>query len=258
MVGPCDFDRVKSNEAYMLVYTLKQAALPAPTKQPSLTPVHSSTQQGDKQLKEVKAVAIDSKPDQIKPLLVKNHTLADVGKKDTREEESHVQTQNAVKQQQSNGATLDQPKKEVLKPVTQNLTIEAPALKKTVSEPAAHPLFGKTEHPLFGKAAHPLFGSLAPAQMNTQTIEVPAGPCWYVNGGDSQLQKRKPDDLSSRNSSTKKLVKPLHSGLQRLKKMNKKIKLLGNFASLRVSRVASAEFPDRSQLRQGLVADMRA
>jgi hypothetical protein len=244
MVGPCDFDRVKSNEAYMLVYTLKQAALPAPTKQPTPTPVQSNPQKSEKQPKSLVSVTEDEKSESTKVLHAKNQDVTQPAKREMQFDEKASQPSMAVKHQQSNGVTnLQLPKKEALKPASQNFTLDTPTLKKSISAPAEHPLFG----------------SCVPAtESSGSATQIPIGPSWYVNPGQSQLAKRKPDDVSSRQSSTKRLVKPLHSGLQRLREMKKKIKLVNYSASLRVSRVSSAEFPDRAPFRQGFVADMRA
>jgi hypothetical protein len=243
MVSSCDFDRVKNNEAYMLVYSLKKAALPPPAKQAPGTLVHSSHHNTEKPSKEVGMMMSSHPKHQVNGISShgKMNNLTHATRLEVREGESKAPapTPATVKLPPSNGmAQIVQQKKEAPQPQIQNFSFEVP-LRKTVSSPV-----GPAEHPLFGR----LF-----TNDTVQNTELKSGPAWYLNPDQpSQLQKRRPEEVSSRNSSTKKMVKLHHSGLQRIKEMNKKIKLL-DFSSLRVSRAVSAEFPERASHRQELM-----
>lgn len=232
----------------MLVYSLKKAALPPPTKQPPGTLVQNSHQNSEKLLKEVGRSAFDSKHQANGMGMVghgKNNNLAQLIKSDNRPGETKVQAPVTVVPQPSNGVAHPvQPKKEAPQTQVQNFSLELP-LRKTLSTPTA-----PSEHPLFGK--------LTSFDTNHQA-EPKSRPCWYLNGDQpSQLQKRKPEDASSRTSSSKKLVRPQHSGLQRLKEMSKKIRLLDEFSSLRVSRVNSTELPRASHRQEMMAGFMQA
>lgn len=216
----------------MLVYSLKKAALPAPPKQPQGTLLSSSGKilhsQASQQPGRTTLQAADKKNSAAhgKPF------PADDCRK--REVVSGA-AMNGGQQGASNGATLGQlqPRVESAGGIWNDLKIEVP-LRKAVSSPVEHPLFG----------------NLACAADRIGQAPNLSGPCWYSKAEPTQLQKRKPEDASSRNSSSKRLMRPLRTGLQRIREMSKKLRLLGDFASLRVSRVTSTELPERGFARQ--------
>lgn len=86
--------------------------------------------------------------------------------------------------------------------------------------------------------SHPLFGSV---DQKRQSEEVPKAPSWYLQGHSSHLIKRKPEETLSKESNSKKLTKLHNSGLNRLKDMRRKVRILKAFTSLPISRVASME-----------------
>lgn len=95
-------------------------------------------------------------------------------------------------------------KQEIPQKYAIDFSLDVP-LRKTLSSPNSHPLFGSLNH----------------KEISPKTDLLP-GPCWYM-AGDSQLQKRKPEEISSHNSSSKRFIKPPKSGLEQIKSMGKRL-----------------------------------
>ena len=221
MVGASDFDKVKYNEAYMLVYNLKKPSSAQPMKQMIATQVHSSNQNSDKSLKDSKnhlqitTLSINKSNNQ-------KLNIIEIAK-DKQFESLNVLNISGSNEKQTLDIKQNSKEFKLL-----DLVLDCP-IKKTVIFQISNP------------SHHPLFGNIT-LNWNSDLKTTKANPSWYVdNNLDSQLQKRKPTDISSRNSSSKKRIKPIHLGFQKIKDMGKKMRNLGYFSSLPVSRVVSSE-----------------
>lgn len=221
MVGSCDFSRVKSNEAYMLVYTLRSTS--------GLNPPSNKH-----------AVGVENGQKHIKPNGLETSKNVNPATKNYNLKQAPQENQ-AVKRDQFKGRSED--------PILNtkhnvSLASDFPTLSRVTSfNGVEHSQNGmKPNDTLLAQAlvlkrtvSHPLFGSAL-----AEKAPVPEGPAWLVNPGDSQLQKRKPED-SSRTSSCKKLIKPQRSGLQRMRDMKRRLKTIEAFNSLPLSRVTSMD-----------------
>lgn len=246
MVGPSDFDRVKYNEAYMLVYSLKKPALPPPNKQPSGILVTGGNTSSDGPLNDLgslhhqKMKQVNGGFSQTKNQGIQQMTRPVV----VTEDSTKKVVLNPLLSKVSNGEQKEQANKNSSLSSIHDLNVDLP-LRRTMSTP-------ETSHPLFGKPV---------LSLSDLKGESGRGPCWYSNGGlfgETSLQKRKPDEASSRHSSSKMFKRPQHSGLKKLKEMKKKLKLLESFGPLRINRTTSYELPGtRNHLQSSrLFADL--
>lgn len=204
----------------MLVYSLKKAALPPPVKTPISTPLQNSNPTNEKNTKGN----------------IHSSSIQKNGINQLQTQEKKLIPDQFKNKEFVNGQSKINPAfSKTEAPGVSNLSVEVP-LRKTLSSPTSHPLFGDPSP-------------------HKPRIDVVNGPCWYT-GQATQLQKRKPEDASSRHSSSKKNGKIQRSGLKKIKEMSKKIRILGEFTSLRISRVNSREFPDKGLQKQLHLADM--
>lgn len=220
MVSQTDFGRVRTNEAYMLVYSLRKPENPVGPKKIQGIAVQTGQnilirdQSVDTKLTSVKQTT------QAQPLTkspIKQLPHHDQKQKHSISQEDKLATQPIITNSDfslqkgvSNGVGLTQVS---LQQNSKRLS-EILSLKRTTS--------------------HPLFGAPEADHENHQI-----GPAWYV-GEDSQLQKRKPEE-SSRTSGSKKFINPHKSGMQRLKDMRRKLKTFSVNSSLPLSRVTSMD-----------------
>lgn len=214
MVGPCEFSRVRNNEAYMLVYSLRK-----PENSTSGLKVISNSQEATKTISNLIQIK-NPHPEQ-------NNQKMDVPK----------QIQNVDKQNK---------KKETMPPALNYAMIlpkNGPSLSKNLSNgptPSLVDSFKPNEN-LFSQAlaltrslSHPLFGT-APPETPPQHVT----PAW-LTADDSYLQKRRPEDTSSA-SQGRRLARPHKTGLQRMRAMKERLKLVTAFSVLQLGRTVSVD-----------------
>lgn len=218
MVGPVDFNRVKSNEAYMLVYSIRKTMDVLP---PSKKVVVGAEVGDSKMLNNVNIKTQGQTISSLAPsggiINQKNQKIDPQGNK--RTENGVLSTMPRIERDQS-----------VKKDLSNMNGIHDLKNASIVAR------FDSTTQ-LKRSMSHPLFG---PSVQSPEQPKLPDGPSWY-NQGNPQLTKRKPEDSSSKASSTKKLVKLQNSGWNKLKDMRRRVKYFTIFHSTPVSRVNSLE-----------------